>query len=135
MKNVSRLFAATVFGSAFLAFVLFPDGANCQPKTQQETLAAFPENVSGIFKTSCVGCHSDQSNGKSKTFLNFSDWDKLKKKDQVKAGKEIVKAIVNKTMPPEGMVKRRPEMALTPEHVASVAAWSKSIKSTKKKKS
>lgn len=128
MKNVSRLFAATVFGSAFLAFVLFADNAYCQPKTQQETLAAFPESVSGIFKTSCVGCHSDQSNGKSKTLLNFSEWDKLKKKDQVKAGKQIMKQIVNKTMPPEGMVKRHPEIALTPEYVASVAAWTKSKK-------
>jgi cytochrome c5 len=126
------LFAATALGSAFLAFVLFSDNAYSQPKTQQETLAAFPESVSGIFKTSCVGCHSDQSNGKSKTLLNFSDWDKLKKKDKVKTGKEIMKVIVNKTMPPEGMVKRRPELALTPEHVASVAAWSKSIKKNKK---
>ena len=132
MKNVSRSFAAVIFGSAFLAFVLSPDNAFCQKKTQQETLAAFPESVSGIFKTSCVGCHSDQSNGKSKTMLNFSDWDKLKKKEKVKTGKEIMKVIENKTMPPEGMVKRRPELALTSEHVASVAAWSKSIRKNKK---
>jgi cytochrome c5 len=132
MKNVSRLLAAVVFGSAFLAFVLSPDNAYCQKKTQQETLAAFPESVSGIFKTSCVGCHSDQSNGKSKTLLNFSDWDKLKKKERVKTGKEIMKVIENKTMPPEGMVKRRPELALTPEHVASVAAWAKTVRKNKK---
>ena len=132
MKNVSRLFAVAIFGSAFLAFVLSPDNAYCQKKTQQETLAAFPESVSGIFKTSCVGCHSDQSNGKSKTLLNFSDWDKLKKKERVKTGKEIMKVIENKTMPPEGMVKRRPELALTPEHVASVAAWAKTVRKNKK---
>ena len=132
MKNVSRLLAAVVFGSAFLAFVLSPDNAYCQKKTQQETLAAFPESVSGIFKTSCVCCNSDQSNGKSKTLLNFSDWDKLKKKERVKTGKEIMKVIENKTMPPEGMVKRRPELALTPEHVASVAAWAKTVRKNKK---
>lgn len=133
MKNVSRLFALAILSSAFLAFVLFPDNAYCQKKTQQETLAVFPESVSGIFKTSCVGCHSDQSNGKSKTMLNLSDWDKLKKKERVKTGKEIVKQVVNKTMPPEGMIKRRPELALTPENIGSVTAWAKTIKKNKKK--
>ena len=132
MKNVSRLFAVAIFGSAFLAFVLSPDNAYCQKKTQQETLAAFPESVSGIFKTSCVGCHSDQSNGKSKTMLNFSDWDKLKKKERVLAGKQIVKQVVNKTMPPEGMVKRRPELALTPENIGSITAWAKTVRKKKK---
>jgi len=64
--------------------------------------------------------------------LNFSEWDKLKKEDQVKAGKQIMKQIVNKTMPPEGMVKRHSEIALTPEYVASVTAWTKSIRKNKK---
>jgi cytochrome c5 len=128
MKNVSRLFVATVFGAAFLTFALYPNESYCQKKTPEQTVALFPESVSGIIKNSCVGCHNDQSNGKSKTMLNFSDWDKLKKKERVKAGKQIMKQVIEKKMPPEGMVKRRPELALTPDQVKAFGSWAKKAK-------
>jgi cytochrome c5 len=132
MKNRSSFFSVTVLVFGFLAFVLCPDSAYSQKKTQQETLAAFPNSVSGIFKNSCVGCHSDQSNSKAKMFLNLSEWDKLKMKKQVKIGKKMNKEVANGTMPPEGFLKKRPEAALTPDQIKSISVWSKSIRSNAK---
>jgi len=133
MKNVTRISALTVLSFVFLLLLLLPADAFSQKKTQQETLAAFPESVSGIFKNSCVGCHSDQSNSKAKIFMNLSDWDKLKTKKQVKTGKRINKEVAKGAMPPEGFLKKHPEAALTPSQVESVSAWSQSIRSSSKK--
>lgn len=123
-----------ISGVVFLlvVFVLSSNLAFSQKKTQQETLAQYPEPVAGIFKNSCVGCHNDQSNPKSRDMLNLSAWDQLKKKEKVKAGKIIMKEVIEKKMPPEGMVKRRPELALNDDQVKTLAAWAKNIKKEKK---
>jgi len=132
MKSRSRFFTVAVLAFGFLAFAFWPVSASGQKKTQQETLAAFPEDVSGIFNNSCVGCHSDQSNSKAKLFMNLSEWDKLNTKRQVKTSKRINKEVVKGAMPPEGFLKKRPEAALTPSQVESISAWSKSIRSNPK---
>jgi len=129
MKNVSQLVAVTVFSAAFLTLALYPQESYCQKKTPEQTVALFPESVSGIIKNSCVGCHNDQTtNQKSKDMLNFSEWDHLSKKERVKAGKQIMKQVIEKKMPPEGMVKRRPELALTPDQVKTLGSWAKKAK-------
>lgn len=130
MKNFSRILSLTVV-AIFMVFILIPVNAFSQKKTEQQTLAAFPDNVSGIFKNSCVGCHSDQSNGKAKIFMNLSNWDKLSAKKQAKEGKQINKQVAKGSMPPEGFLKRKPEAAVTPEQKNSILAWSKSIKKSK----
>lgn len=132
MKNVTRLSALTVLFSALLLILLLPAEGFSQKKTQQETLATFPESVSGIFKNSCVGCHSDQSNSKAKIFMNLSDWDMLNTKKQVKTGKRINKEVAKGTMPPEGFLKKHPQAALAQSQVESISVWSKSIRSNPK---
>jgi cytochrome c5 len=128
MKNFNRVFPVAIIASVFMAFVLFPSNAYSQKKTEQQTLSAIPESVSGIFKNSCVGCHSDQSNGKAKIFMNLSSWDKLSTKKQVKTGKKINKQISKGSMPPEGFLKKKPDAALTAMQKSSVSAWAKSLK-------
>jgi cytochrome c5 len=132
MKIRSNYFSVAILAFGFLVFVICPESAYSQKKTQQETLAAFPESVFGIFKNSCVACHSDQSNSKAKMFMNLSDWDKLKTKKQVKTGKRINKEVAKGAMPPEGFLKRHPEAALTQSQVESISVWSKSIISNPK---
>jgi cytochrome c5 len=132
MKNVARISALKILYFFFLLLLLLPAEAFSQKITQQETLAAFPESVSGIFKNSCVACHSDQSNSKSKIFMNLSDWDKLKTKKQVKTGKRINKEVAKGAMPPEGFLKKHPEAVLSQSQVESISAWSKSIRSNPK---
>ncbi len=128
MKNFIRVFSVAIVVSVFMAFILLPLSAYSQKKTQQETLAAFPESVSEIFKNSCVSCHSDQGNGKAKIFMNLSNWDKLNAKKQAKTGKKINKQISKGNMPPAGFLEKRPQAALTAAQKSSISEWSKSIK-------
>jgi len=128
MKNFTRVLSLTFVVSVFMAFTLMPVNAFSQKKTEQQTLAAVPDKVSGIFKNSCVGCHSDQSNGKAKIFMNLSNWDKLSAKKQAKEGKQINKQVAKGSMPPEGFLKKRPEAALTVDQKSTIAEWSKTIK-------
>ncbi len=126
MKNLNRVFFGAVM--AFAVFTLSPADVFSQKKTQQQTLSAFPDNVSGVFKNSCVGCHSDLSKSKGKIFMNLSEWDKLKPRKQFKTGKAISKKVEKGAMPPESFLKKRPEAALTAEQKNTISTWSKSLK-------
>lgn len=128
MKKMNRFYLAAV---AAMFFVLNSADLFAQKKSQEQTLAVFPDNVSGIFKNSCVGCHSDMSKGKAKEFMNLSEWDKLSHKDQVKTGKSIHKKVAKGTMPPAMFLEKRPEAALTAEQKEEITAWAKSLKKKK----
>lgn len=119
-------FACTALFAA--AFLFSPSLSVAQNKDQAQTVAQFPEPVSGIFKNSCVGCHNDNGRGKAKELLNLSSWDKLSHKQKAKTAKLINKVIANESMPPADMVKRRPELALNAEQKSQVTTWAKEVK-------
>lgn len=131
MKNLTRVYFMAAIASAFFVFSLLPLDGFSQKKNQQETLAAFPDEMSGIFKNSCVGCHSDESRGKAKMFMNLSEWDKLKLRKQVKTGKHITKWVNKGAMPPAAFLEKRPAAALTPEQIKSINIWAHSIRKNK----
>ena len=110
---------------------IVPSEGFCQGKTKEETLALYPQAVSGVFANSCVGCHNDASSGKAKEFLNFSSWDKLTLKEQKKTSKEIVKMVKKGMMPPPESVEKYPEEALTPEHKQTIQDWALAVKKGK----
>lgn len=84
-----------------MGIVLFSVNGFAQKKTEQQTLASFPDSISGILKNSCTKCHSDQSNSKGKIFMNLSRGDNLKPKKQAKEAKSIAKKVSKGSMPPE----------------------------------
>ncbi len=127
MKNLNRIYFMATATLAFVLVSLIPVDGNAQGKNKEQTLAAFPENVSGIFSNSCVGCHSDQSRGKAKEFMNLSEWDKLTPKKQHKEAKSIAKIVRKGEMPPAQFLEKRPEAALTPVQAAAIATWAKAI--------
>lgn len=128
MKNLIRVYSVSVVTFVFPLFLLFPVNSYAQKKTQQETLAAFPESISGIFNNSCIACHSDQSNSKAKIFMNLSEWDKLNPKKQLKTAKKINKKVSKGKMPPSGFLEKHPSAALTTIQIESIASWSNSLK-------
>jgi len=127
MKNTSRSLTGTLLSFVFLCFLLLSSNAYCQKKTQVQTLAAFPENVSAIFSTSCVYCHSDQSSSSAKMFMNLSDWDNMKAKKQAKKGKQINKKISKGAMPPKGFLEKHPDAAITVEQKKTITDWVASL--------
>jgi len=123
-------------GIAFTAMVLgvgiiCPSDSFGQNKTKEETLALYPEKVSGVIANSCVGCHNDNSQGKAKEFLNFSSWDKLTPKEQTKTSKEIAKVIRKGIMPPADIIEKYPQAAVSPENAAIIKDWASSVKKAK----
>jgi hypothetical protein len=133
MKNLNRIFSVTVIFSVIitLSAISVDSYAQTQKKTQQETLSVFPDTVSGIFKTSCVGCHSDLSNSKAKIFMNLSEWERLSLKKQAKTGKSISKIVNKGAMPPERFLKRKPEAALSDDQKKAIGSWAHSIRKNK----
>lgn len=127
MQNSNRFFTVPILASLFLSYVLFPVEAYSQKKTEEQTLAAFPKSVSGIFGNSCVACHSDQSASKAKMFMNLSDWDKFSSKKQIKKSKQICKKVEKGAMPPSGFLEKHPDAAVTSAQKASLVSWSKSL--------
>ena len=131
MKNLNRLFFVVVIFSALVVFSFSPAKVYGQGKTKEETLAQFPQPVSGIFGNSCVGCHNDQSKGKSKEFLNLSDWNKLTAKDKKKTSKHISKMVRKNLMPPADAVEKYPQIALKPEQAQTIRDWASAVKKGK----
>jgi len=127
MNNAARLLTGTILSFVFLSFLLIPTNAYCQKKTQEETLKAFPENISAIFSTSCVYCHSDQSSSSAKMLMNLSNWENMKAKKQAKKGKQINKKVSKGAMPPKGFMEKHPKAALTAEQKKSMSDWVQSL--------
>lgn len=128
MKNLNRLSVLAVIATAFVVFSIIPVDAFSQKKTPEQTVALFSDPMAGIFKNSCVGCHSDQSRGKAKEFMNLSEWDKLNLKKQVKTGKHIAKQVNKGLMPPAGFLEKVPNAALTADQKMEINSWAKSIR-------
>jgi cytochrome c5 len=123
MKNAFRFLFTSFIVFAFTVFLLLPSNAYSQKKTQEQTLAAFPEKISAIFSSSCVYCHSDQSSSTAKMFMNLSDWDQMKAKKQAKKGKQINKKVSRGAMPPKGFLEKHPDAAITPEQKKTISDW------------
>jgi cytochrome c5 len=128
MKNLNRMYTYAIVASFFAVFSMIPVDAFSQKKSPDETAALFSDPVAGILKNSCVGCHSDQSKGKAKMFLNLSSWDKLSAKQKVKEGKHIAKQVNKGSMPPAGFLEKVPNAALSADQKKELTFWAKSIR-------
>ena len=82
----------------------------------QKSGSAYPAEVKKVIDNKCYGCHSDQ--GKSKDAKDALLWDSLpnlSKSSQIATLDDIIKVLKDKKMPPEGAVKKYPEMKMSPE--------------------
>jgi cytochrome c5 len=131
MKNLRHLIPVAFVASVVALIMLVPTESFGQGKTKEQTLAAFPQPVSGIFGNSCVGCHNDMSKGKAKEFMNFSEWDKLTAKDKKKTSKSIAKMVKKGVMPPAGFLEKAPQAALTAEQTKCIIDWAVAVKKGK----
>jgi len=100
-----------------------------------------PENVEEIFKTSCVDCHSNNTNYlwyhkiapvswlvnkdviEGKKELNFSEWGEMDDYDKIGAIEDIRQEIEQRTMPIKLYLLMHPKAKLTDEEIAALTAW------------
>jgi len=113
-----------------VGIVLFPVNGYAQKKTEQQTLASFPDSISGIFKNSCVACHSDQSTSKAKIFMNLSRGDNLKPKKQAKEAKSIAKK-GSKGQCLLKNLKKSPKVKPTTAQIQRISRWATALKLNK----
>jgi cytochrome c553 len=93
-------------------------------KSVQKGGSFYPAEVKKVIDTKCYGCHSDQ--GKSKDAKDALLWDSLpnlSKTSQVATLDHIIKVLKDKKMPPEGAVKKYPEMKLSAEESGILQSW------------
>lgn len=90
----------------------------------QKSGSAYPAEVKKVIDNKCYGCHSDQ--GKSKDAKDALLWDSLpnlSKSSQIATLDDIIKVLKDKKMPPEGAVKKYPEMKMSPEETTILQSW------------
>lgn len=90
----------------------------------QKSGSAYPAEVKKVIDNKCYGCHSDQ--GKSKDAKDALLWDSLpnlSKSSQIATLEDIIKVLKDKKMPPEGAVKKYPEMKMSPEETTILQSW------------
>jgi len=83
-----------------------------------------PADVNEILKTSCYGCHTQESSSKkAKIALNFDKWDDYKDTKKISKLDAICEVISKDKMPPEKYLKDSPEKALSDDQKVAVCSW------------
>jgi cytochrome c len=106
----------------FIGFILrtgFPVNQSIQ-----KSGSFYPAEVKKVIDNKCYGCHSDQ--GKSKDAKEALIWDSLpnlSKSSQIATLDDIIKVLKDKKMPPEGAIKKYPEMKMSPEETSTLQSW------------
>lgn len=130
MKKQSKLFLFAA-GFCLILILAVSSGLSAQPKWQPVQLTGFPDQVAPILANSCAGCHSDQSKGKAKDFLNLSSFSTRTPKAQAKEAKAIAKQVSKGSMPPAGFLEKVPQAKLNAEQIAALSSWAKELKKKK----
>lgn len=109
----------------FIGFTVKP-GLQANQSVQKNR-SIYPVEVKKVIDNKCYGCHSEQ--GKSKDAKDALLWDSLpnlSKTSQIGILDHIIKVLKEKKMPPEGIVKKYPEMKLSPEEARILQSWAES---------
>jgi hypothetical protein len=128
MKKTNLLFLAVFIAAIVMTLVSFTqDGSTCK-NTLLPDQNAIPDSISAIFTKSCYACHSESSTSFAKSMLNFSEWNTLGAKKQVKLGSAICSKVTKGAMPPGSFLEKNPTAKLTTAQVDSICAWTKTLK-------
>lgn len=88
---------------------------------------AIPDDVMAIFKKSCAPCHFDGGGSMALANLNFSAWEKLPAKKQVKKAAAICEEVAYKKMPPAGFMEANPDKVPGKEEAEIICKWAKGV--------
>lgn len=93
-------------------------------QSDQKSGSIYPAEVKKVIDNKCYGCHSEQ--GKSKDAKEALMWDSLPnlpKSSQIATLDDIIRVLKENKMPPEGAVKKYPEMKMLPEDTRILRSW------------
>jgi uncharacterized membrane protein len=110
----------------FIGFILRP-GLPANQSVQKSGLF-YTAEVKKVIDNKCYGCHSDQ--GRSKDAKDALLWDSLPNlsgSSQIATLDDIIKVLKENKMPPEGVVKKYPEMKMSPDDTRILRSWAESM--------
>ncbi len=85
---------------------------------------AIPADVEKILDRSCYGCHTTGAKAEDAVkAVDFKKWEELKPTKKVGALNEIKEVIEKDAMPPEKIIKKYPEMALSEDDKEMILKW------------
>ena len=117
MNNRSWLLVIAVLGLTVLS------GAGITSYNIQK-LPEFPEEVNKVLQNSCFGCHTtDARSEDAKAAMDFNIWDEYKLTKKISLLNKIDVVLKESSMPPERMLKRFPERALSDDQVKLIRDW------------
>lgn len=122
MKTLFSIFVPVIF----TGFILSPGLPG--NKSMQKSESFYTAEARKVIDSKCYGCHSEQ--GKSKDAKEALMWDSLPnlpQSSQVASLDHIIKVLKEKKMPPEGVVKKYPEMKMSPEDTRVLQSWAESV--------
>lgn len=121
MNTLFSIFVPVIFIGFFLPSTL--KVTQDLPKVE----STYPAEVKKVIDGKCYGCHSDK--GKSQDAKDALLWDSLlnlPKSGQIATLDDIIKVLNENKMPPEGAVKKYPEMKMSPEETRILKSWAES---------
>jgi len=121
MKTLFSIFVPVLF----IGFFIIP--ALPLSQSMQKSESTYPAEVKKVIDGKCYGCHSEK--GKSQDAKDALLWDSLlnlPKSSQIATLDEIIKVLNENKMPPEGAVKKNPEMKMSPDEIRILKLWAES---------
>lgn len=83
-----------------------------------------PDDLSLVFKNSCMACHASGGSMMAMGKVNFSNWDTYDTAKQAKKAAAICNIVTKGSMPPKSFIKSNLGAALTDEQKAKICKWS-----------
>lgn len=110
-----------------VGFFLFQSSVN-SPKDPMPAKFKYTKKVDELVHSKCYGCHSAEGKSdKAKKALMWDDVPNMTAADQAHLLEEILEVTEERSMPPKGMVERKPELKLTDKEVATFQKWAKKM--------
>jgi len=126
MKKIYSFLAVTMI-VIVSALVLVPQKASSQndPKAGSSSI---PDDVNAIFKTACVGFHSDDGSKMAKMHVNLAKWDEYNVEKKASKAQDICKQVTKGSMPPKKFKKEHPDKVPTDAQVKMICDWANTLK-------
>lgn len=138
MKRTCYFTPTLLVGCLMVTVLTHPVFAQTPTKTPTENKEAvkpspFPNDVSAIFKNSCMACHGAGGRVLTLTVLNLSKWEDYDANKQAKKATAICETVTKGVMPPASYQRSNPTSVLTPAQKELLCTWSQTLTQSQSK--
>lgn len=148
MKYAKILIILLILGIIAIQFI--PSGIpENKPENDRniDNSGLLSDPVSGLLRSSCFDCHSDQTDfpwysrvapvswlladhiNEAKSQLNFSEWEGYTKREKIGKLEDIKDEVASGGMPLRSYLLMHPEAKMNPEEVRSLVTWAEEASS------